>query len=250
MTKLGMASCLAVLLMWATPREVRAQESRTHVRIRVEAGRGGVALGQVRDTFAELLGAYRSAGVSLPDQRSFPAGPQFGGGVLVSVTNALYAGLTLQTTHTSAVSLYGDFAGTVDVRARTSAMFLNLAAEVDVPISKWLVPFAGMEGGPMFVHSRFEQDVALAYGDLQPPVSSSYELEVDGKKGYNILSFVGVRWYIGSIGVAGRFGYRKAVASEANAVERINGEVGAEGRAELEQDLSGIVATLGLVLDL
>lgn len=250
-----MKRILLVLLVTAfgLSGEVRAQEpapdAARRIVLRLDAGGSGAALSQVREIFTSTLAEYRAAGVPVQLQRDFPMGATLRGAVLTSVSDRLMVGLSVGGASTSAVSLYGDYAGTLDVRARTTALFANITAEYRLSTLGDMTPFLGVEGGFMHVRTRFEQRVAFRYEDLQTPVSSKYELSAVGV-GYNVGVVAGVRYPIGPISVVGQAGYRRAMSSKAYLVERIDGASRPLGRGVSEQDMSGVHLTVGIALGL
>ena len=250
-----MKRVLLVLLITACglSGEARAQEpapdAARRIVLRIDVGGSGAALAQVREIFTSTLAEYRAAGVPAQLQREFPRGPTLRGAVLTSVSDRLMVGLSVGGASTSAVSLYGDYAGTLDVRARTTALFMNITAEYRLGTLGDMTPFLGAEGGFMHARTRFEQQVEFGYEGLQAPVSSGYELSAVGA-GYNGGVVAGVRYPIGPVSVMGQVGYRRAMSSKATLVERIDGTSRPLGRGVFEQDMSGVHLTVGIALGL
>lgn len=209
--------------------------------VRVTGGLGALALGQAADFHEAIADGYRGAGVPVPTQRSFAPGPQAGVEVLVGAREVQF-GVGLRYAHTSATSLYGDYAGTLDLVSTVSAVFVEAVSVVELRKTGRVRPFVGTRGGTVYALASTRQDI-----DLGEVGASRSRIGGHGT-GYSFEGVGGIAADAGPVGVFVQAGYRLARVGSLTGSTEIDGQAVEEGQLPYALDLSGWTGVVGLTL--
>ena len=203
-------------------------------------GLASLSLGEAAAFHQSAAGVYVAAGVPVPTQRSFPAGPSGGVDVLWA-TGAGRFGVGARFAGSSASSLYGDYAGTLDLESRVSAVFVESVSVVEFGRGR-VRPFAGSRGGTVIASSETEE--ALDLGEL----GASRSQAAGSGVGYSVEGFGGLLVGGGRVGVFVQGGYRYARVPRLNGTVTVDGATVGEGRLPYELGLSGWSGSVGLTV--
>ena len=217
--------------------------ARRAIRLHAAVGRGTLAVGDFGQLFTSSVEGYRAQGVPMEVQREYP--PAWAAEVAVHRAEGLFeSAIRLQAQRAAADALYGDYAGTLDVRSRLTAVFLE--AEVG---PRWRIGDRAWAGvafvpGGALVATRLTHDLALTIGG---EATSRYEARTRGL-GWSagLSSSAGLR--VGGVALAARLGVRYAVVRNVRLVERADGQEVQDQRGRLDHDLTGLTLTLGVEL--
>ena len=219
--------------------------SERGVEVRVTGGLASLSLGDAAAFHQSAVRAYVDAGVPVPTQRSFPAGlsggvdvlwprSAFGGGQSRFGVGARFAGAEAQ-------SLYGDYAGTLDLVSTVSALFVESVSVVELGGGR-VRPFLGSRGGTVLASSATEESLDL--GELGASRS-----RVGGRGvGYSLEGFGGLAAGAGRVGVFVQGGYRYARVPRLDGEVRVDGAAVGEGRLPYGLGLSGWSGAIGLTV--
>ena len=215
------------------------------VEVRVTGGLASLSLGDVAAFHQSAVDVYAAAGVPVPTQRAFPAGLSGGVDVLWSTSarpsGASRFGVGARFAGSSASSLYGDYAGTLDLVSRVSALFVESVSVVELGEGR-VRPFLGSRGGTVIASSETVEAVDL--GELGASRS-----RVSGRGvGYSIEGFGGLAASAGRVGVFVQGGYRYARVPKLNGEVEVDGASVEEGRLPYGLGLSGWSGAVGLTI--
>lgn len=217
------ALLLAGLLL--APSSVHAQlrpaESRTSlptglpVFIEVNGGYTTFSMQEASDVFRAALGTYRDYGVVLPMQHDYPGNGLLGLDVLIAPRPWLHVGLGGRMTRTQAASIYGDYAGTLDIAARAELWTVEGIVRFERPLTGRLRPFGGVRGGLALGRYTLTEDVAvdfsaLAPSDAEPDTFSSRAVLRASGPGVTAGAFAGLRYVMARAALSAQAGYRFA----------------------------------------
>lgn len=231
---------LAALLATATVRAQAPADSK--IAVRVVGGLNTLSLGEAAAFHQSVADAYVAAGVPVPTQRSFPAGPLVGAEALWSTGSGARFGVGARHTSSSAYSLYGDYAGTLDVVSHVSALFVETVSLVEFKEGRAVRPFLGSRGGTVFASSSTREALVL---ESVSPIRS----EVGGRgTGFSIEGFGGASVAAGPVDVFVQGGYRYARVARLSGDVQVGGQVVQEGDLPYRLGLSGWTGVVGLTL--
>lgn len=186
------------------------------VALEVHGGYTTFSMHDASDAFRTALGAYRDAGVVLPMQQDYPGNGLLGLDVLVGVRPWLHVGLGGRMTRTQAASLYGDYAGTVDLVAQAALWTVEGIARFEQALTPRLRPFGGVRGGLALGRYTLTEAVTLDLSALAPGLpseqttgSSRATLRASGP-GFTTEGFAGLRYVLGRVALSAQGGYRFA----------------------------------------
>ena len=210
------------------PRATWAQEtapappdpSAYGLTVRLGGGPTALALGEAAAFHQSVAEAYAEAGVPVPTQRSYPAAPAAGLDVMWSPGRGRHFGGGVRYAASSAYSLYGDYAGTLDLVSRVRAVFVETVSIAEFNSGGRLRPYLGSRGGTVYATSR--TDEALDLGEFGESKGSV----VGSGVGYSVEGFGGVTASARAAGLFVQGGYRYA------RVPRLDGEASANGMTE------------------
>jgi len=240
---------VTVLLAVGVAAPSRAQEpaSASHTMtatVEVHGGYTTLDLGDAEGVFRQAVASYRP--VDVPIQRSYPNRGLAGLSVRVDPLPQWEVGIGTRYTRTSAAALYGDYAGTLDVRSRTRMWTLEVLTAYAFDIAGPIDPVVGARGGLAFAHYELENTVALTFDGMNERATG--RVEADGR-GYPAGVSVGARYMRGRLTVQADAGYRLARVSDPGAT--IDDASGTEsGELRFDLDYSGVVTTLGAAVRL
>jgi len=223
------------------------------VFVEVHGGYTTFSMQEASDAFRTALGAYRDLGAVLPMQQDYPGNGLFGLDVLIGPLPWLHVGLGGRRTRTQAASLYGDYAGTVDIVARAELWTVEGIARFERPLAARIRPFGGVRGGLALGRYTLTEDVAIDLSALapnRPPEqttgSGSAVLRASGP-GFTTEGFAGLRYVLGRVALSAQAGYR--FARVVNPDGRGTTEAGDElfdGALPFTLGYAGWVGTVGL----
>jgi hypothetical protein len=206
------------------------------VFITPHVGYSGSSLGEVAALHGEIVRTYTGLGIDLPDAQSPSGSLTVGLDVLIRATPSQHHGLGLRYTGSTASSLYGDYAGTLDVVSRVRAFVFDAVSYYNLGNGG---TFAGARAG--FVYGRMSTREAI---DLQDLGDSFSEIRGSGI-GYSLEGFGGVGFDAGPFPITLQLGYRYAV------VDRLKGSVRSDqgrtsGELPLSLDFSGLSGSVSV----
>lgn len=210
--------------------------------VRGTAGLAALSLGDVAAFHRGVADAYATAGVPVPTQRSFAPGPQVGIDVLWADGSSRYYGAGLRYVGSSAYSLYGDYAGTLDVVSTVSAVFVESVSVFEFrPVGR-VQPFLGSRGGTVSATSSTREGIDL--GD-----AGSGQSTFGGRgTGYSVEGFGGLTASAGPVGLFVQGGYRFARVARLRGSFVVDGQVVEEGLVPYSLNLSGWTGLVGLTV--
>ena len=232
----------------AQPAPAAGGPSPRDVEVRLTGGLASLSLGDAAAFHQSAARAYADAGVPVPTQRSFPAGLSGGVDVLWSTSalpggseGASRFGVGARFAGSSASSLYGDYAGTLDLVSTVSALFVESVSVVEFGGGR-VRPFLGSRGGTVLASSETEE--ALDLGELGASRS-----RVGGSGvGYSVEGFGGLAVGRGRVGVFVQGGYRYARVPRLSGQIEVDGATVEEGRLPYGLGLSGWSGAIGLTV--
>lgn len=221
--------------------------------VELHGGYTTFSMQEASDVFQTALGAYRDYGVDLPVQQNYPGNGLLGLDVLVGLRPWLHVGLGGRVTRTQAASIYGDYAGTLDVVARAELWTVEGIARFERALTPRTRPFGGVRGGLALGRYTLTEDVALDLSALAPDLpseqttgSSSAILRASGP-GFTTEGFAGLRYILGRVALSAQAGYRFArVANPKGRGTTDTGDDLFDGTLPLTLGYAGWVGTLGL----
>ena len=212
--------------------------------VRATGGLTGFALGEAAAFHQAAAEAYVGAGVPIPTQRLFPPSPSLGLDVLWSLGSGRHVGGGLRYASSEASSLYGDYAGTLDLVSRVSVVFAEAVGTRDLVSVGPARSFAGVRGGAVLASSRTDETLDL--GTL-----GSTEGVLSGRGvGYSAEGFGGLSTEVGTVGVSLQGGYRIARVGRLDGKATGGGEAARRGQLPYALSLSGWSAGIGLTVPL
>jgi opacity protein-like surface antigen len=210
----------------------------------VHGGYTTLDLGEAEAFFQETVGRYQP--VDVPIQRSYPNRDLIGLSLRVDPLPRWEVGIGGRYTSTEADALYGDYAGTLDVRSRTRMWTLEAITAYAFDIAGPVDPVAGARAGIAFAHYELENTINVSFDGVSDRATG--RVDADGR-GYTAGAFLGARYARGRITVQADAGYRLARVSRPGAtIEEPNGSESGDLRFDL--DYSGVVTTLGAAVRL
>jgi hypothetical protein len=223
------------------------------VFVEVQGGYTTFSMQEASDAFRTALGAYRDIGVVLPMQQDYPGNGLLGLDVLVGPLPWLHVGLGGRMTRTQAASIYGDYAGTLDVVARADLWTVEGIARFERPLTQRIRPFGGVRGGLALGRYTLSEDVAIDLSALAPDLppeqtvgSSQATLRASGA-GFTSEGFAGLRYVMGRVALSTQAGYRFArVVNPDGRGTTDAGDVLFDGELPFTLGYAGWVGTLGL----
>lgn len=215
--------------------------------VRFAGGLAHLSLGEAGAFHQSVADTYVSSGVPVPTQRAYPAGVSGGVDVLWSTgtpspESTSQFGVGVRYAGTSAYSLYGDYAGTLDIVSRVSAVFVETVSVVEFRPGQSIRPFIGSRGGTVLASTLTEETIDL--GELGTSESSIAGRGV----GYSVEVFWGVSSTTGPVGLSVQGGYRYARVPKLDGEASSNGETVEEGRLPYGLTLSGWSVSAGITL--
>lgn len=221
--------------------------------VEVHGGYTTFSMQEASDVFRTALGAYRDVGVVLPMQQDYPGNGLLGLDVLAGPRPWLHVGLGGRMTRTQAASIYGDYAGTLDVVARAELWTVEGITRLERALTPRLRPFGGVRGGLALGRYTLTEDVAIDLSALAPDLppeqmvgSSQAVLRASGA-GFTSEGFVGLRYVMGRMAFSTQAGYRFArVVNPDGRGTTDAGDVLFDGELPLTLGYAGWVGTLGL----
>jgi hypothetical protein len=212
--------------------------------VEVHGGYTTLDLGAAEGFFRDAVASYRP--VEVPIQRSYPGRGIVGVSVRIDPLPRWEVGIGGRYTSTEADALYGDYAGTLDLRSRTRMWTLEAVTAYAFDIAGPVDPVAGARGGIAFAHYELENTINVSFDDVSDRATG--RVDADGR-GYTAGAFLGARYTRGRITVQADAGYRLARVSRPGAtIEEPNGSESGDLRFDL--DYSGVVTTLGAAVRL
>jgi hypothetical protein len=239
----AIATCLLALTATAVAAQDPAPspEPSRGVVVRVAGGLAGLSLGDAAAFHQSVADAYVAVGVPVPTQRALGVGPTGGIDVLVPFRDGR-VGVGVRAAESSAYSLYGDYAGTLDVVSRVRVVFVESVSVAELPLGGPVRPFVGSRGGSAF--ATLSTRDAL---DLDALGTAGGEVRGSGT-GYVLEGFGGVAVAAGPVGLFGQAGYRYARVPRLNGAVRVGGETVEEGALPFGLSLSGWTGVVGVTL--
>jgi len=221
--------------------------------VELHGGYTTFSMHEAGDVFRTALGAYRDYGVVLPMQQDYPGNGLLGLDVLAGPLPWLHVGLGGRMTHTQAASIYGDYAGTLDVVAQAELWTVEGIARVERALTPRIRPFGGVRGGLALGRYTLIEDVAVDLSALatdlpteQTTGSSRAVLRASGP-GFTAKGFAGLRYVVGRVALSAQAGYRFArVANPDGRGTTDAGDDLFEGELPFTLGYAGWVGTLGL----
>ena len=210
--------------------------------IRLSGGLAGLALGDAAAFHEAVADAYVASGVPVPTQRSFAPGPHAGLDVLWTTSRRQGFGLGLRYASTSAYSLYGDYAGTLDIVSTVSAVFLESVSVVELRPDGRICPFLGSRGGTVFASSTTREALDLGEGGSARAVTGGRGA------GYSLEGFGGATVAAGPVGLFVQAGYRYARVGRLSGEIRVDDMTVEEGQLPYALNLSGWTGVVGLTV--
>jgi hypothetical protein len=249
---------LALAVAWVASPVATAQQrpsasaSRPLV-VEVHAGYTTFSMDEATVAFRNGLAAYRDLGVIAPAQQTYPGNGIAGADVLLALRPWIHLGLGGRTARTQAVSLYGDYAGTLDARATTRLWTLEGIARLQRLVGPRVHLFGDVRGGLAVGQFTLRETVRLDLRALVPnrPLNEAVQtgtatLDATGP-GVAASGFVGLRFTLGRAVVSAQTGYRYArvVGAQGEGVAS-TGAVIFEGDLPFALGYAGWTSTLGL----
>ena len=217
-------------------------EPSTEWAVRVHGGLTGFTLGDAAAFHQSYADAYVAAGVPVPTQRSFPAAPVLGLDVTTSVGAGRHVGVGVRYAATRAYSLYGDYAGTLDLVSTVRAVLVETVSYAEANVGGPLRPYLGSRGG--FAVASASTEERLDLGEIGASAAS-----VGGTgRGFSAEGYGGLAAGRGRAGVFAQVGYRYARVGTLNGEARLDGETVEEGTLPYALGLSGFTASFGLTV--
>lgn len=212
------------------------------ITVRATGGLAALALDGPTAFHEAIVAGYRAGGLPVPTQRSFDPGLTGGVDVLWSRGQGHHIGVGARMTGTSAYSLYGDYAGTLDIVSHVRALFVESVSVVELRADRRFQPFVGTRGGTVFATSSTEDAVDLGeFGSARSSIAGR-------GVGYSGELFGGLSAATGSVELFVQAGYRFARVPRLNGEVRIDGSSVEEGQLPYRLDLSGWTGTVGFTL--
>lgn len=210
--------------------------------VRATGGLTNLSLSDAAAFHQAVADTYVAAGVPVPTQRSFAPGAALGLDVLWANGSGRQYGGGLRYAESSAYSLYGDYAGTLDLVTQVSAVFAESVSFVELRPAGPLRPFLGSRGGTVFATSSTREDIDL--GEIGASRSTFSGRGV----GYSIEGFGGVTASAGPVGLFVQGGYRFARVRRLTGSSVTNGQIVEEGQLPYSLELSGWTGLVGLTV--
>jgi hypothetical protein len=246
--KLSLSTLFCASALWSagllaqtvtTPSGKTAQK-RLHLHF--ISGYNTFKLGEVKDFYGAVVNEYRLAKVPIPTQREFPGNLLLGFEALYHLPSGFNLGLGLRYSWTRAFSLYGDYAGELDVNAKVEMLAIEGIFEKELSGNKLFQPCLGIRGGWLTGWSEFTEKIN--FREL-PQLNESTILSGHGNN-FSIEGFVGTKYHLSSLVLSARAGYRYAKISSIDGKLSINNISLGSGKIPLELDFSGVVFALGI----
>lgn len=212
----------------------------TRVTVQLSGGVADLALGDA-DAFHELVAeSYRRGGVAIPTQRSLGTAPVLGVDVLWPFRQSGRIGVGVRAAETSAYSLYGDFAGTLDLVSRVQAVFVETVGHVELGQAGPVRPTLGARVGAVWAQSSLDERLVFEGGS-----GLDQRLESDGV-GLSAEGTAGLAMGLGPLDVFVRGGLRAARVGSLQGEFFREGEVFEGANAPYTLSLSGWSGTVGV----
>lgn len=229
---------LVGLLLSSSP----ATAQRPHVRLAV--GAGSMGGGDFASLFEDVVASYRARGVGVDVQRLFPAWWTAEAEGFYPV-GPVELGMRVQVQRTQADALYGDPAGTLDVRGELRSVFVEPQVAAWRAVAPWLRVGASVHAGVALASSDLTQRIAIDYA----PFSGREEAEAEASgRGLSLGASLLIAVPAGPVDASLRLGGRWARVRGAEIEERVNGAVLPGEPALIDYDVSGLSVTLGIGL--
>ena len=235
---------IGLCLLGLSEAEAQAPPAAPGLTVHLYGGATDHALGGATDFWRDVIGAYREAGVPVPEQRMYPATYVTGAEVLLPLRPGVRFGVGVQWSQTWATSLYGDYAGTLDLRSRVHMLAADAVSTFDLTASGRLRPFLGARGGPLLGLYRIEEAVAL------DEIDASTSTTRGSAVGFSVEGFGGARYALGRVALQVQVGYRYGRTNAVGATIRQDGAEEGSGELPFRLGFAGPVARIGLDLRL
>lgn len=230
----------------SAPSEPVQDVSRHHISI--SAGYAESGAGDFRGFHEALVAAYVDEGIAIPTQRLFPGSMMAGIDILRERPRSLIwgsrFGIGMRYVKTNAYSLYGDYAGTLDVVSSVHVLSLESVSRLEWRQNRTVQPFVGSRGGALLAMTSTRE--ALDLGGLG---ASTVELNGRGF-GFTIEGFVGAKANVSPVAFVMQLGYRYGRVGKLRGEERIDGQRQRSGTLPYHLTLTGVTATAGVVIPL
>lgn len=242
MNRFTLAVALFAVALWSTGVQAQSRDTGAVARtptlfVVPHLGYNGLALGEVKALHAEVVQTYRRAGLDLPTQQTLGGDLLVGADVLLAAAPSKHYGVGLRYTRSRSYSLYGDYAGTLDVVSSVHAVLLEAVSQ-----HEFGGVVLGSRGG--LVYGRMSTRESLELEDFG---GASSEIR-GGGFGYSIEGFGGVRILSAPFPLYVRVGYRYAKVDELQGSVRVDGVDSGSGTLPIELNLSGFVGTIAVPL--
>ena len=215
---------------------------RTSLAVRITGGMASLSLGQAGDFHQAIADGYQASGIPVPTQRSFAPGLQVGADVLWAAGQGRQFGIGVRAARTSAYSLYGDYAGTLDLVSTVTAVFAETVSVAEFRPAGKVRPFVGSRGGTVFASAATRETLDLG------EVGSSMTRVGGRGVGFSVEGFGGLTAAAGPVGVFIQGGYRYARVGRLTGSSEVAGATVEEGQLPYSLNLSGWTGLVGLTV--
>jgi hypothetical protein len=219
--------------------------------IEVHGGYTTFSLNGASTQFQGAVGTYRDYGVVAPVQRLYPGNSIIGADVLIAPLAWLHVGIGGRTARTQASSLYGDYAGTLDITSTTRLWTVESIVRVERPMRTRMSLVASLRGGVAIGTFRLREEVRINAASTGSPLgpnafASGATLSASGP-GVSTGGTVGLRYRMGRIALAAETGYRYArVVNPDGSGVTDNNDVIFSGELPFTLGYAGWTSTLGV----
>jgi hypothetical protein len=245
-----MRPALALLAALAIAPAALAQPApgaeRPGVRLHLHAGPTALSLGEAGAFHLQVVRAYMDAGVRVPTQRLYPVAPLAGADVLYHTgaasgwTRGAAFGIGVRVARSRAYSLYGDYAGALDVVSKAELVAVEAVSRQALRPGRRVTPYLGSRGGIAFGRTEMREEVDLgALGASRSRLSGSGQ-------GHSVEGFGGVEARLGPATFSAQGGYRYARVPRLEGTYYENERELGSGALPYDFNLSGWVVTGGV----
>lgn len=190
--------------------------------------------------FEKSLIPLQERNVLVEAQTLYPSNILLGGGVYYFPTRSLSLSLVAEFTNTKAYSLYGDYAGTIDIKSTISFISICFGLQkhfIDIFI---IQPYVGIDAG--IVRGEYNYESKILFNDF-PEYSHSDEL-IYSNIGFKAEGYIGASYNLDFVIVSLQGGYKYCLIPKPDR-EDVQGEVGSED-IPFDLETSGVVIKLSL----
>lgn len=219
---------------------------RPGVRLHLHAGPTALSLGEAGAFHQQVVRVYVDAGVRVPTQRLYPVAPLAGADVLYHTgatrgwARGAAFGVGVRVARSRAYSLYGDYAGALDVVSEAELVAVEAVSRQAFRPGRRVRPYLGSRGGRVFGRTATREEV-----DLGALGASRSRLGGSGQ-GHSFEGFGGVEARLGPATFSAQGGYRYARVARLKGTYYEDGRELGSGALPYDLNLSGWVVTGGV----